>query len=43
MYVVPVKSALFLRSDTIAQCLNPEHEIHHPASKLCILGLDLLK
>jgi hypothetical protein len=29
-------------SGTIAQCLNLEHEIHHNASKLCILGFEPL-
>jgi hypothetical protein len=29
--------------DTIAQCLNLENEIHHTASKLCILGFEPLK
>ena len=28
---------------TIAQCLNLEQEIHHTASKLCILGFELPK
>jgi len=28
---------------TNAQCLNLEHEIHDTASKLCILGFELLK
>ncbi|HEX4803249.1 MAG TPA: hypothetical protein VFV14_07040 [Myxococcaceae bacterium] len=30
-------------SGTIAQCLNLEHEIHHTASKLCVLGFEPLK
>src|SRR5262249_43300736 len=30
-------------SDTIAQCLKLEHEIHDTASKLCILGFEPLK
>jgi len=30
-------------SGTIAQCLNLEHEVHHTASKLCILGFEPLK
>ena len=30
-------------SRTIAQCLNLEHEFHHAASKLCILGFQTLK
>jgi|SRR5215472_12332495 len=30
-------------SGTIAQCLNLEQEIHHTASKLCILGVEPLK
>jgi len=29
-------------AECIAQCLNPEHEIRHAASKLCILGLEPL-
>jgi hypothetical protein len=29
--------------DTIAQCLNLEHEIDHTASKLCILAFEPLK
>src|SRR5262249_19556199 len=28
-------------SSTIAQCLNLQQEIHHTASKLCILGFEL--
>ena len=28
---------------TITQCLNLEQEIHHTASKLCILALEPLK
>jgi hypothetical protein len=28
--------------DTIAQCLNLEHEIHHTAAKLRILGFEPL-
>jgi hypothetical protein len=31
------------RTGAIAQCLNLEHEIHHPASKLRILGFEPLK
>jgi hypothetical protein len=31
------------RSRTIAQCLNLEHELHHAAAKLCILGFQTLK
>jgi hypothetical protein len=27
-------------SGTIAQCLNLEQEMHHIASKLCILGFE---
>jgi hypothetical protein len=27
----------------IAQCLKLEHEFHHAASKLCILGFQTLK
>jgi|SRR5215471_21363140 hypothetical protein len=30
-------------SRTIAQCFNLEQEIHHTASKLCILGFEPLK
>ena len=30
-------------SGTIAQCLNLEHELHHSASKLCILGFEPLE
>jgi len=30
------------RTSTIAQCLNPGHEIHNPASKPCILGFEPL-
>jgi hypothetical protein len=30
-------------AECIAQCLNLEHEIHHTASKLCILGFEPLK
>jgi hypothetical protein len=30
------------RTSTIAQCLNLEHEIHNPASKLRILGFEPL-
>jgi hypothetical protein len=30
-------------SGIIAQCLNLEHEIHHTASKLFILGFEPLK
>jgi hypothetical protein len=30
-------------SGTIAQCLNLEHEFHHTASELCILGFEPLK
>jgi hypothetical protein len=30
-------------ADCIVQCLNLEHEIHHTASKQCILGFEPLK
>ena len=30
-------------AEYIAQCLNLEHEFHHTASKLCILGFEPLK
>jgi hypothetical protein len=30
-------------AECIAQCLNLEHEFRHHASKLCILGFELLK
>jgi hypothetical protein len=30
-------------SGTTAQCLNLEQEMHHIASKLCILGFEPLK
>jgi hypothetical protein len=30
-------------SGTLAQCLNLEHEVHHAASKLRILGFEPLK
>src|SRR5260221_10600642 len=30
-------------AECIAQCLNLEHEFHHSASKLCILGFEPLK
>jgi hypothetical protein len=30
-------------AECIAQCLNLEHEFHHTASKLCILGFEPLK
>jgi hypothetical protein len=30
-------------AECIAQCLNLEHEVHHAASKLCILGFEPLK
>jgi hypothetical protein len=30
-------------SGTIAQCLNLEHDLHHTASKLFILGFEPLK
>jgi hypothetical protein len=39
-----LKRASGLRAaECIAQCLNLEHEFHHTASKLCILGLEPLK
>jgi hypothetical protein len=30
-------------AEYIAQCMNLEHEFHHTASKLCILGFEPLK
>jgi 5-methylcytosine-specific restriction endonuclease McrA len=30
-------------AECIAQCMNLEHEFHHTASKLCILGFEALK
>jgi hypothetical protein len=30
-------------AECIAQCLNLEREFHHTASKLCVLGFELLK
>ena len=30
-------------AECIAQCSNLEHEFHHTASKLCILGFEPLK
>jgi hypothetical protein len=39
-YWVEFRTAM---AEHIAQCLNLEHEIHHTASKLCILGFDPLK
>jgi hypothetical protein len=30
-------------AERIAQCLNLEHELHHTASELCILGFEPLK
>jgi hypothetical protein len=30
-------------SGTLAQCLNLEHEVHHTASKLRILGFEPLR
>jgi hypothetical protein len=38
-----LKRASGLRTaECIAQCLNLEHEFHHTASKLCILGFEPL-
>jgi hypothetical protein len=30
-------------AECIAQCFNLEHEFHHTASKLCVLGFEPLK
>jgi len=30
-------------AECIAQCLNLEHELRHPASELCILGFEPLE
>jgi hypothetical protein len=38
-----VRALRTILSDTIAQSLNLEHEIHHTASKLRILGFEALK
>lgn len=39
-----LKRASGLRTaECIAQCLNLEHEFHHTASKLCILGFEPLE
>ena len=39
----PLPGKMAVLSGIIAQCLNLKHEIHHTASKLCILGFEPLK
>ena len=42
--MTPIGLSFGLRmAECIAQCMNLEHEFHHTASKLCILGFEPLK
>jgi hypothetical protein len=42
--MAPIGLSVGLRmAECIAQCLNLEHELRHPASELCILGFEPLE